>query len=103
MTDITFPPFEQQIDDIMHRFNFERVLRIMHMDDWKWRGRTVTRDDLESTAFQLLDGAVQSYRKDDSQNAMWATGGFTARVEKYPNGGRVSLLFSIESVEAYMF
>lgn len=99
----TAPSLDDQINDVMGRFNFQRALEVMHMTNWTWRGRTVTLDDMKSTAMELLDGAIRSYNETSKTNSMWSTGGFTARVENYPQGGRLSLTFALESVEAYMF
>lgn len=101
--DSTVPTLDQQINDIMNRFNFTRVLQVMHAINWTWRGQVVDLDDLKSTAMELMDQAVRHYLANDGRWSLVATGGFTARVEEVAAGARVSLTFSIESVDAYMY
>jgi hypothetical protein len=101
--DSIVPTLDQQINDIMNRFNFTRVLQVMHAINWTWRGQVVDLDDLKSTAMQLMDEAVRSYHANDGRWALVGTGGFTARVDEVTAGARLSLTFSIESVDAYMY
>lgn len=101
--DSTVPTLDSQLNDIMNRFNFARVLQVMHAINWTWRGQTVDLDDLKSTAMELMDQAVRHYNTNDGRWAMVATGGFTARVEEIDAGPRLSLTFSVESVDAYMY
>lgn len=101
--DSTVPTLDQQINDIMNRFNFDRVLKTMHAINWTWRGQVVDLDDLKSTAMHLMDEAVRSYLANDGRWSLVGTGGFTARVDEVTAGARVSLTFSIESVDAYMY
>lgn len=101
VVDNAVPTLDQQINDIMCRFNFGRVLTVMHAINWRWRGQVVEINDLKRTAVYLMDHAVQSYHT----NRAWSstsTGGFTARVDHYGAGVRLSLAFSVEDVDAYM-
>ena len=101
--DSTVPTLDQQINDIMNRFNFDRVLKTMHAINWTWRGQSVDLNDLKSTAMHLMDQAVRSYQTNDGRWAQVSTGGFAARVEELSAGARLTLTFSIESVDAYMY
>ena len=101
--DSTVPTLDQQINDIMNRFNFARVLTVMHAINWTWRGEVVDLNDLKSTAMQMMDDAVRSYHANAGSWVSVGTGGFTARVEDQKGSPRVSLAFSVESVDAYMY
>lgn len=100
--DTTVPTLYQQVDDVMNRFNFDLVLHTMHLMNWRWRGEVVTRDDLLSNAHYLLDSAIRSYQDNDSSWAMVSTGGFVARIDEFSAGPRLSLAFTVESVDARM-
>jgi hypothetical protein len=50
-----------------------------------------------------MDQAIRSYNDSDSGRAMVSTGGFAARVEEIEAGARLTLTFSVESVDAYMY
>jgi hypothetical protein len=97
------PTLDQQINDLMNRFNFARVLQVMQAINWTWRGQAVNLDDLKSTAMELMDQAVRHYRANDGRRAQVSTGGFAARVEETDKGARLTLTFSVESVDAYMY
>lgn len=93
------PSFGAQENDIMYRFNFERVLQVMHAINWRWLGQEVTMSDLKRTALQLMDTAVRNYQEGNSSWTSVSTGGFTARVDELDYGPRLSLSFSIEQAE----
>ena len=76
------------IDAIIERFDFNRVLDHMIAVDWKWMGETPTLDDLKSTARFVLVQVIIA--KEPSSNC--GTGGF--RAYKFPWG--IELVFSIE-------
>jgi hypothetical protein len=101
--DNNVPTLYQQENDIMNRFNFARCLQVMHAINWTWRGSVVTLDDLKSTAMELMDQAIRSYNNNDGRWAQVSTGGFAARVEELEAGARLTLTFSVESVDAYMY
>jgi len=100
--DTTVPTLYQQANDVMARFNFDRVLHTMHLTNWRWRGEVVTRDGLVSNAVYLLDAVIRNYEHNDNGWAEVATGGFVARVDKTTWGPRLSLAFTVESVDARM-
>lgn len=97
MTTPIYPSLQQQQDDIMERFNFERVQKAMHAINWTWMGRPVTTDMLKSTALELMDNVMRA------RDAGWrsvATGGLEARIDKVCGQDRMTLTFSVESVAA---
>lgn len=100
---VRVPTLYLQENDIMSRFNFERCLQVMHAINWRWRGQVVTLDDLKSNAMHLMDEAIRSYNENDGRWAQVSTGGFAARVEEVDEGARLTLTFSVESVDAYMY
>jgi len=76
------------INTIIERFDFKRVLDHMIAVDWKWRGETPTLEELKSTARFVLVQVITA--SEPSSNC--GTGGF--RAYKFPWG--VELVFSIE-------
>lgn len=76
------------IDAIIERFDFKRVLDHMIAVDWKWRGETPTLEELKSTARFALVQVIM----DTAPSSNCGTGGF--RAYKFPWG--VELVFSIE-------
>ena len=101
--DNTVPTLYQQENDIMNRFNFARCLQVMQAINWTWRGQAVDIDDLKSTATELMDQAIRHYQTNVGRWAQVSTGGFAARVEETDKGARLTLTFSVESVDAYMY
>ena len=101
--DTTAPSLSRQGDDIMSRVNFARCLQVMHAINWRWRGNEVTLDDLKSNALYLIDTAIRSYNDSDSGRATVSTGGFAARVVETEQGPRLTLSFTVEEIDAYMY
>lgn len=93
--------FTNQIDDIMHRFNFAKVLIAMHALNWTWLGEEVTVKKLQSTAMELLDTVVREYERDPNGWKTVATGGFQARIDIFNDQPLLSLAFLIEHKEAH--
>ncbi len=91
-----------QISDIMDRFDFEKVLGVMHFLNWRWLGEPVTLERLKSQANELLWQAANGYNqlgKLKEHGYSVATGGFIARVEHFANGdARLNLTFYIDEV-----
>jgi hypothetical protein len=79
-------------DEIMERFDFEKVLAHMDQVDWKWQSsdeyRRPTIFELRGTARFSLATVIES--EEPSSNA--GTGGF--RAYKFPWG--IELTFSVE-------
>lgn len=82
-------PIDEQIEEIMDEFDFDKVQRVMKFLDWKWFGAEdgIPRvAELRREARRLLNGV---------QNRSYiATGGFVARKDKF---GRLSLAFEVTS------
>jgi hypothetical protein len=95
-----FPSLQQQENDIMNRFNFERVLVTMHALNWTWfDGGPVTVDDLKNTALTLL-GMVQNEHERSTGWKAASTGGFEARIDEQGGYARMSLAFRVDWVDA---
>jgi hypothetical protein len=99
----------EQAQDIMERFNFERVQRTMYALNWGWRGNGVPDlAQMKATGLQLLDYAILGYEGLDAEAKKFgystATGGFEARVETFSNAApRLSLMFIVEEREGSIF
>ena len=92
----------EQVNDIMNRFNFARVLTVMHAINWTWRGKVVEVNELKSTAIYLMDQVSRAYFDNGNVWASVSTGGFVARIENQKGVPRMSLTFSVETVDAYV-
>lgn len=81
-----------QIDNIMKRTDFARVHKTMQALDWKWLGKSPTIEEIEKTAYRLLNDAVkyvdeayEYYGKIPGHYSV-AIGGFTAGIYKDMDG-----------------
>jgi hypothetical protein len=84
----------QQKEDILGRFDFDKVHEYMKETNWTWFAHGVpTPFELKVTAARLLDRVIQS--PEPASNS--GTGGLTAY--KLPWG--LSLHFSVESETSY--
>jgi hypothetical protein len=99
----TVPTLFQQQNDIMERFDFERVLKAMHALNWTWLGKTVTLEDLKRNAIYLMDTVSQRHTEFPKGWKSVATGGFEARVTEMNDGMCLSLAFCVSSVDAHMY
>jgi hypothetical protein len=95
----TLPTLYQQQQDIMSRFDFERVQVAMQALNWTWQSRPVTVDMMKATVMELMDRTAQKYNGVDGWCSI-ATGGFEARVDEVGGSARMSLSFRIESIDA---
>lgn len=87
-----------QIHEVMESFDFKQVLKVMHFLDWKWKGKTVTLQDLKDTAHQCLWEAASGYEKEGQGPYQYSvsTGGFIAEVQTFKNAApRLSLTFYV--------
>ncbi len=93
-----------QIPEVMERFDFQKVHRVMEFLDWRWTsyGAVPPLSALESTAYQLLNDAVREYLADPHPSGMSvSTGGFTAEVITYRSGAeKIQLTFYVDSIAA---
>lgn len=109
MPDAQAPSLFFQGQDIMERFDFNRVHIAMQALNWGWRGDGVPSiPQLKATAQQLLDYAILGYDGLDAEARKFgyttATGGFEARVETFTKAPpRLSLIFAVEDREGRVF
>jgi hypothetical protein len=114
--DMTFyrvpDPVRDKIDEIMDRFDFDRVHKAMVALNWKWVGagtsEVPSKYDLKRQARRLLNGAYETMCQEDSDGRGYlATGGFVATFELNKNARprenmnvTVELRFVVESQDA---
>jgi hypothetical protein len=82
----------EQIDEIMDWFDFEKVAKAMEALDWSWASsceKTPTPPELRVRARGLLKEAV-------AKKGRRATGGFWAAYEEAEDGVGLSLSFRLE-------
>jgi hypothetical protein len=87
----------EQIDEIMDTFNFEKVKKTMEMLEWAWSSSYGIPDeyDIKKTARRLLKQLI-----DFEDGGVTSIGGFRAELtQKADNGGkwlRVDLAFCVD-------
>ena len=77
---------QEQMDDIMDSFEFDKVASVMQHLDWKWKSSNGVPDEYEirKSARQTMKSAIEC-------NGTSGTGGFTAIVDDNPEEGWVRL------------
>jgi anion-transporting ArsA/GET3 family ATPase len=83
----------EQLNNIMERFDFEKVHAYMKLTNWKWIDEVPSVNKLRTTAEKLLYDVIVS----DSPTTTSGTGGFTA--SKFTWG--IQLAFSIEIKKSF--
>jgi hypothetical protein len=96
--------FTAEIEDIMQRFDWERVRRTMVALNWTWATSEgiPTIKELQYTARDCLEHAARGYIKSSGHNLGWysvGTGGFCARISQFNAGAKISLHFEVENKE----
>lgn len=95
----------KQISNVMERFDFAQVEKVMKFLDWKWASvayQVPTVDQLKSCAYELLSSAVDGYEKQENKSIGFyaSTGGFVAEVVTFAQATpRLKLSFYVESIE----
>lgn len=89
---------DDQLEEIMYRFDWARVVQVMQMLNWRWA--TVPNysvpalEDLQRTARAMLDDVVEHY----TQTGEWTyrkTGGLAARLYTSNYGPYLELSFEV--------
>lgn len=76
---------QEQMDEIMDSFEFDKVLSVMQHLNWEWKDAGVPDEyEIRQSARRTMKSAIEC-------NGQSATGGFTAAVEDNPKGGWVRL------------
>ena len=88
--------FESRIQDILNRFEWDRVQTVMTALNWGWVGRQPSLADLKSTAHWLLNRAVELYNKNPRDQVV-STGGLVARITVFTEGPQIELEFVVAS------
>jgi septin family protein len=83
----------EQLNNIMERFDFEKVHAYMKLTNWKWIDEVPSVNKLRTTAEKLPYDVIVS----DSPTTTSGTGGFTA--SKFTWG--IQLAFSIEIKKSF--
>lgn len=95
----------RDINDIMTRFDFAQVAKVMEFMNWTWAGssNTPTVEEIQSTALMLLDGCVTNFVKEGypSCGAYYATGGLAATVTTFGDVPELKLVFKVEEQHSY--
>jgi hypothetical protein len=85
---------QEQIDEIMDTFDFERVHKVMEYLDWTWGGYP------ESPSISVIRIHARERLKDAVKHGSSNTGGFVATKEEGAVGGEpwvsMNLLFAVE-------
>jgi len=95
-----------QINGIMDRFDFEKVLKVMHFLNWRWNGKDLTVGDLKSNALYLFDCVITGYEESEHKEYGFscATGGFVAEVITFSNADpRLQLTFYVDQTAHLAF
>ena len=102
---ITGQDLDQQIQDILCCFDFEKVHKVMKFLDWKWAS-SQTEDCVPSVselvlkAHELIYSSIASISKQSNPSYFVMTGGFKVSVHRCDDGYLViELQFSISDVD----
>ena len=91
-------------DEIMERFDFQKVRSVMEFLNWTWAGAGIpSTTELKRTARHVLFEAIAEYeRRGYPDTGMdCSTGGFVANISVFASGTReINLLFYVD--QAYV-
>lgn len=95
---------QDQIEEIMHRFDFYKVRSVMVHLHWKWGNNQIPSvQDLRSTAHALLCETVDRWQEQGRPltGTSTATGGFLAQINVFnADSATLELLFYVDWAEA---
>jgi hypothetical protein len=87
------PKQQDAIDGIMDYFNFEKVLKVMELLDWKW----VATEEGIPTVPELRQEARRLLKMSFKEKTDVSTGGFHVRYESDADGSEfIQLIFAVE-------
>lgn len=93
-----------KIPEIIDRFDFDKVDKVMTFLNWTWAAGSVpTIDELKATAYVCLDTAVLEYEKmgRPARGMNVSTGGFEATINVFESGTEeLQLLFYVDAKRA---
>jgi hypothetical protein len=76
---------QEQMDEIMDSFEFDKVLSVMQHLNWEWKDAGVPDEyEIRKSARRTIKSAIE-------YNGTSSTGGFTAIVDDNPDDGWVRL------------
>ena len=89
------------VDEIIFKFDYLKVRKVMDALDWKWLGKYVTMSDMMDTSRMLLETVDQAEVSKDNQFVACSTGGFKA-VKRYMENSnpKLELHFIVSSQES---
>jgi hypothetical protein len=90
------------IEEIMDTFDFNKVLGVMLMLDWKYRGGTPAISDLKYFARVCLENAISGGRSNNSDHYS-STGGFRADYTLINNKENLGLSFIVTMTTSVAF
>ncbi len=72
--------------DIMERFEWDRVQKVMTALNWTWwwTPTVPTVEELQATALEMIHAVIRLYEK-EGESTSCSTGGFVARIHKFKN------------------
>lgn len=76
---------QDQMDEIMDSFEFDKIHSVMRHLDWEWKDAGVPDE------YEIRQSARRTMRSAIECNGTSSTGGFTAIVDDNPEGGWVRL------------
>jgi hypothetical protein len=83
--------------DIMERFDWNRVHKVMTALEWSWWWtKTVpTVEELQATALEMIHAVIRLYEK-EGESTFCSTGGFVARIHTFKNAApQLTLHFEV--------
>lgn len=93
-----------QIPTVIERFDFNKVLKVMHFLEWNWFDGKVTFERLQSAALMLIGDAITGYEGSDNKEFgfVCASGGLEARIEpQLDHEPLLTLSFNLTKAEGY--
>jgi len=85
---------QEQMDEIMDSFEFDKVASVMQHLNWKWMDKVVPDEyEIRKSARRTMKSAIEC-------NGYSGTGGFTAVVDDNPEEGwvRLNLYFGFSTI-----
>ena len=106
------------VSEVMRRYDFNKVHRVMQMLDWKWHNSdgtyaVPTLQQLQGNAEKLIlhvckhyisDMMLRSFGPDGYQTRTLSSGGFSATLRLFDDGDtEVELRFEVESADSRLY
>jgi hypothetical protein len=83
------------IENLLNEFDFQKVMKVMELLDWKWIGERPTLTQLRNTAQSLLEDVLYEGRRNDYKPWDMGTGGFVVEYRVYHGREHLGLAFNV--------